>query len=418
MNYAESLAYLTKLGNEVLTMKFGLDTIGRLVREMGDVHQAFSSVLVAGTNGKGSVARQIASIAAAAGIRSGLYTSPHLIRINERIAVNGRDVPPEEFAASLTAVVEAIERTHPSIHPTFFETVTATAMEYFARQAIELAVLEIGMGGRLDSCNVVDPLVSVITPIGLDHQQYLGSTLTAIAREKAGILRSRVPAWSAEQLPEVRAALEEAAGTLDTRLNYVDRRDIEVLGEERGRYRFRMDGSVFRPGSSGICQVANGALAIRAAQELARQGLPIRKAHLQEGLAAAVTPGVLQEIQGDPPLLIDGVHNPQAAQNLAEFVDQHLPHPRALVFGIMADKDASTVLRTLLPLFERVFFTRIDSPRAELPETLRDRFCSRGEVVPEPLEAVRRAQADSAAVVVAGSFYLAGQLLEALENEG
>lgn len=411
MTYSDCLSYLQRLGNEVLTMKFGLDTIRKLCEQLGGVHRAFPAVVVAGTNGKGSTARFLAAAATAGGLRTGLFTSPHLVRVTERIHVDGAEIAPEEFAASFTAVVEKVSSGALPAHPTFFETLTATALLHFARVQVDLAVLEVGMGGRLDSTNVVDPVVSVLTPVGLDHQQYLGATIPLIAREKAGILRRGAPAWSAPQVPEAAAVLETVAGELGALLHFVTGREAVGIGEEDGRCSFSVDGISYRLATPGRFQVNNAVLAARAVQELEKVGLRVDPAAAAAGMGSVQVPGVLQVVEGTPRMYVDGAHNPDAASRLADFVSTWVGRPRHLVFGIMADKDVGGVLGLLAPLFDRVVLTRVRSPRAADPDLLRRRWCPRAEVIEDSLAALEHARQAAVAVVVAGSFYLAGEIL-------
>ena len=211
MNYRESLHYLRQLGDEVLTMKFGLSTMRSLLAALGDPHRSYPAVLIAGTNGKGSVARFLGSILRADGICCGLFTSPHLIRVEERFRVDGESIPESDFANCLTEVVRTVRTLELPCHPTHFETLTALGFLYFARKRVSIAILEIGMGGRLDSTNVADPILSILTSIGYDHQKYLGNSLGEISREKAGILRPATPAIVAPQIPEVQTRLLSAS---------------------------------------------------------------------------------------------------------------------------------------------------------------------------------------------------------------
>ncbi len=410
MTYEECLDYLKRLGNEVLTMKFGLDTIRSVLEGLGRPQDSFRSVLIAGTNGKGSVARFLAGITATAGIRTGLYTSPHLVRLTERINVDGREVDPVDFAECFTEVVETVRTLDLESHPTFFETVTATAFLLFTRQQIELAVLEIGMGGRLDSTNVVEPIVSVLTPIDWDHQQYLGDTLSKIAGEKAGIMRAGVPALSSGQNEEVTAALEERASALGSPLEIHDTTSVDRSAGPDGCFRFSDEGVDYGLRVAGRFQVDNALLALRVARELERQGFPIRRDHRAEGIGATEFKGVVQRFGEKPVVVIDGGHNPAAARALGRYLRRHTPSPRHLVFSMMRDKEIARVLSILQPLCDRIFLTRIDSPRAAALEDL-IRLCPAGIAVPNPRDAYGAAFAGAETVVVAGSFFLAGEIL-------
>ena len=410
MRYDESVSYLNRLGNEVLAMKLGLETIRAVLEEMGRPDRSFASVLVAGTNGKGSVARFLAAISAASGIRTGLFTSPHLIDPTERMRIDGKPVSRGGFARHLSLVVESVRRMQAPSPPTFFETLTATAFSLFAEKSVELAVLEIGMGGRLDSTNVVDPVLSVVTSVDMDHERYLGNTLEKIAREKAGIMRPERLTLSSPQKPEVCRTLAAAASEVGSRLEFVEPPDAEGIHPDGGRYSFLRENERYRLRAFGRFQVANAALALRAAEELARLGFPVTEEGRRRGIETSRIDGVLQFVRKTPPLLLDGGHNPAAADALAQFVEAHTPRPRGLVFGIMSDKDARGVLSRLEPCFERIYLTRIDSPRAASVEALRT-WCPRGMPVPDPLVALAEARSRPGTVVVAGSFYLVGHIL-------
>lgn len=417
MTYPECLAYLERLGNEVLTMKFGLESIRSLCIALGGIHRKFPSVLIAGTNGKGSTARFLAAAATGCGIRAGLYTSPHLVRVTERMQMDGIEISTEEFADCFGPVAAVARSAAVPCHPTFFEMVTATAFLFFARREVELAVLEVGMGGRLDSTNVVEPWVSVITPIGLDHQQYLGETLALIAGEKAGVLRPEKPAWSAAQREEAGSVLLERARKLNAQLRFLTGGEAEEVTQEDGLARFRLQGIPYRLTTPGACQVQNAVLATQALKELGKSGLDVDLSAAAGAMGEVRVPGVLQRMAGDPPVYLDGGHNLDAAQQLAEFVGSVLPRPRHLVFGIMSDKDWTGVLRRLQPCFDRIYLTRAPSVRAADPSIIQRTACPEGIVVEEPVAALKRARRAAGSVVVAGSFYLVGAILAAAEAQ-
>lgn len=415
MNYNQCLSYLDRLGNEVLTMKFGLDTIRTLLEGLGNPQRAYPCVLIAGTNGKGSVARFLNAMFSSSGIRNALYTSPHLVRMEERFGVNDRFIDPHWFAHCFSRVVETIERLNFPAHPTFFDTLTATAFLYFSQQEAEIAFLEVGMGGRLDSTNIADPILSIITPVGFDHQQFLGDTLELIAREKAGIMRSGRPVLWAPQRPEVRRVLLSEAATKHACALELDRGEIEELVSEEGKYRFDFHGLRCRPALYGRQQAENAALAVRAAELLGERGFSLTPAGMEKGLAEVEWPGRLQKVSDHPTVFLDGAHNLDAAENLVRFSEEHTEPPRSLVFGMMRDKDIGKVLAILKPCFERVYLTRVDSPRAATLDELQALFPD-GIAVAEPFEAYQRALASATTIVVAGSFYLVGKILQSLER--
>ena len=415
MDYSECLAYLRRLGDEVLTMRLGLKPFRALLGQLDHPHRRFPSVVVAGTNGKGSVTRFLGSIMSSCGLRTAVFTSPHVVRLEERFVVDGNPISRREFAACFSQVAEAIRQAELRFHPTYFETVTATAFQYFARRRVDLAILEVGMGGRLDSTNAVDPRLSVITRIGLDHQAQLGNTVEEIAVEKAGVLRPATPLLLSPQRKEVRRVLGERAAHVGAPVHDLDLPQLHPLEERQGRYSFSFRGTQYRLGMHGRHQVENAGVAIQASEILEGQGFDRNRTGVREGVEKAGSLGVLQKIEGRPPVYLDGGHNRDAAANLAAFLRAHTRPPRTLVFGIMRDKDIDVVLGILAPLFERIVFTSFKSARAAAPQRLTE-ACPRGLVVPDPVRALRRALEAGATTVVAGSFYLVGEILSAIEE--
>ncbi len=408
MDYDESLRYLDRLGNEVLGMRFGLETIRGLLRSIGDPQNTFPSVLVAGTNGKGSVASFLSNILSCAGFRTGLYLSPHVVRLEERFQVDGRLISPRDVAACLSQVAEMAAKN--GLQPTYFETLTGLAFLYFSQSAVDLAVLEVGMGGRLDSTNVVDPLLSIVTPIGIDHQQQLGSTIEKIAAEKAGIIHRSRPVLTARQVPEAYAVLRGRAEEAAAPFHELLQNEICVVNSETGRLSVAYHGVSATLRLLGNHQVENAALAIRAAELLAPHFV-VSRAAMAEGIARTQIPGRIQRISEKPLIFVDGGHNRQAAANLVKFVEVETPKPRALVFSMMRDKDIREVADMLRPAFDRVFIAEMQSPRAASIAQLVEAFPeanSAGSLA----EALEQAKASSpATIVVFGSFYLAGEVL-------
>lgn len=415
MDYSECLAYLRRLGDEVLTMRLGLEPFRGLLGQLDHPHRRFPSVVVAGTNGKGSVTRLLGSIMSSCGLKTAVFTSPHVMRLEERIVVDGKPISRQEFAACFSRVAETIRRAELRFHPTYFETVTATAFRYFARRRVELAILEVGMGGRLDSTNAVDPRLSVITPVGLDHQAQLGNTVEEIALEKAGVLRPATPVLLSPQRKEVRRVLGERAAHVGAVVHDLDLPALRPLEEQRGRYSFSFRGTNYRLGMHGKHQIENAGVAIQASEILERLGFARNGTGVREGVEKARSLGVLQKIEGRPAVYLDGGHNRDAVANLAAFLQAHTRPPRSLVFGIMRDKDIEVVLGLLAPLFERIVFTSFQSARAAAPQRLKE-VCPRGRAVPDPVLALRRVLEAGATTVVAGSFYLVGEILSAIEE--
>ncbi len=412
MNYLECTGYLDRLGNEVLTMKFGLETIRKLLDALGNPQSNYPSVLVAGTNGKGSVARFISSICSESGLKTGLFTSPHLVSVTERLTVNGEPISRDNFARQLTSVVERIGKLKLASHPTFFETITATALNFFSEQRVDIAVLEVGLGGRLDSTNAVEPILSILTEISYDHQQYLGNTLELIATEKAGILRAFRPALSLPQAAEVRRTLRTRALEIGSLLEELDPLQIKETGCVEGRYRFVYHGCEYQLGTWGQHQILNAALAVRTAEELQEFGFTIHPEAICHGIQRARVPGVLEKVSNDPQIFLDGGHNPRAVSNLVRFLEKHTFEPRKLVFAIMKDKMVKEVLTIAVKPFQEVFLTQVPSPRTATIKELQ-RICPRAEAISRPDEAYRKALSGAATTVVAGSFHLVGEILKA-----
>jgi dihydrofolate synthase/folylpolyglutamate synthase len=409
VNPSASPAYLDSLGHELRPgRKFDLDAIGALLHELGAPHRAFASVHVAGTNGKGSVAALVESAARAAGWRTGLFTSPHLQRLSERIRIAGRELEPAPMAAASERVRAVAERLlaqgrlpHP---PAFFEAVTAVGFAAFAAAGVELAVVEVGMGGRLDATNVLAPRLAVITPIGLDHEAFLGSTLAAIAGEKAGIIKPGQRAVvSSPQAAEARAVLRARAAGAGVDFLEIAPADAASAPATplRGRH-----------------QRENAAVAARVCALLGECGFPVPPEAVARGFAAVDWPGRLETLCADPEILLDGAHNPLAARALAAFLDERRAERPApvLIYGSMRDKAVAEICDLLLPRAAAVVFTAPRQPRALAPEALA-RVCAGfdrpREIAPDypaALAAARRlARAASAPILVAGSLYLVGE---------
>ncbi len=387
MSYQAAIDQLNAMTPELHTQpgaprrKFSLDEIGILLSALGNPHWRFPAVLIAGTNGKGSTASTLASILRESGLRTGLYTSPHLIRPNERIRVNGTDIPDEAFASLFFRVTEAGrklvgEQKLPQA-PSFFEVLTAMAFLYFAEDAVDIAVLEVGMGGRLDATNIVTPLVSVITDISLDHTEWLGSTIAAIAREKAGILRPKGTLVTLPQHPEANQVLGEVAVELDVRgVSAVPFMPPTDVGPD-ATYHVQALGAVVEVASPlhGEHQHRNVALAIAAAVELAfHHGVPVTPASIARGIRNTRWPGRL-EVLATPALgkkpaaewILDVAHNPAGAWALRAGLRSVLESGTTrsvLVFSCLRDKPVAEMAQILFPLFDEVIFAPIHSPRA------------------------------------------------------
>lgn len=408
---------------EFFGIKLGLESTRALLGALGDPQLRFPIVLVAGTNGKGSTSALLASILHHAGNRVGLYTSPHLESPRERVRIDGKAVAGGELGATLLDVVAHAERAL-GAPPTYFEAFTAAACVLFARHRVDIAVLEVGMGGRLDATNACEPLLSVLTPIGYDHQAYLGDSLTAIATEKAGILRAggAAVAWVAD--PESGAALDAAAETLGARLEHVDATTRAKVRERRGlesqtvAVATPLRRHLLTTALLGEHQATNVALAVRAAEALAeheRFGIDPRS--IAAGVAAARWPGRLEPVALEEGgiVLFDGAHNRDGAGVLERFLAGAVG-THDLLFGALADKDVEQMLPRLARAARRTTLTRVPSPRSEDPARLLGLAGGSATAIEDGAEALaaalRGARHAAAAVplVVCGSLYLVGAL--------
>jgi dihydrofolate synthase/folylpolyglutamate synthase len=442
MNYESAVRYLLSLGRELgaptqaTAAKFNLENITVLMERLGRPDRTYPIVHIAGTNGKGSTAAFLESILRAAGFRTGLNTSPHLERINERIRINGEEVSDQIFAETFTRVQEVIEELLAAgrleAHPTYFECVTALAFEVFARERVEFAVVEVGLGGRLDATNIVRPQVSVITRIDFDHENYLGHSLEEIAREKAGIVKAGVPVATAPQLPEVREVLrgkarELGATIVDTGEDFDLEREIAEAGCARARARARARGEAVRlaPGLPGRFQLENALNAVATARLLQARGYRITNQNIEQGIRSAEWPGRLERLQAGPDVYLDGAHNPGAARELAQFLEENFARRRVyLIFGAMRDKSVDEMTGILFPLASEVIFTQPGTPRAVSANQLADlagHHAARYTVIRDAEEALESALAKARsddAVFVTGSLYLVGQLRHAWKGRG
>ena len=469
MSYAEAVDRLYARGLELMTpadgaprRKFDLAPMRTLMCALGDPQQSFKPVLIAGTNGKGSTAATLGSIVATAGYRTGLYTSPHLIRVNERIQVSAPSHPTEYSSADAPASAgpahllpitdddfarlyfrvdniaeQLVSAAALSTPPSFFEMLTAMAFVYFAEQRVALAVLEVGLGGRLDATNIVDPLLSIVTDISLDHQIYLGDTLAEIAREKAGILRPHGTLVTLPQHPEVNQALGEIAATMPEMraVSATDmlptrgfREQTRSSSEAGGnRYSILAGGEVLAIASplGGEHQQRNLALALAAAFELRnRHGYNIEQSAIEEGIAATQWPARLEWVR--PDLLLDVAHNPAGMWTLRAYLaDLAEDRPRTLIFSCLRDKNVAEMSQILLPLFDaslpnrkhdHVLVTAIDSPRAAAVTDLLEAARALGvpaHAAPDAGTALSEAAAatpNGGYIVGTGSIYLVGEL--------
>ena len=406
---------------ESLGIKLGLERARAVLTALGEPQRRFPAVLIAGTNGKGSTSALLDSMARAAGHRTGLYTSPHLEEVEERLRIDGLSIASGRFGGLLAEIVKIAER-ETGVPPTYFEAVTLAAFQWFAEEEVQLAVVEVGLGGRLDATNLCDPVLPVITPIGFDHQEFLGDTLASIAREKAGILRRGKPAVAWIEEPEPAAAVRAAAGEIGADLRFASEEvaieRVEPLGWTGQRVRLTTPVRRYDLQLSllGQHQAKNLALAVRAAEIL-----ELGADAIAEGAASCRWPGRLEpiELPDGRRVLLDAAHNPAGAEVLAGFL-RRFGQPVDLLFGVLADKDYAEMLAQLAPCARGIVLTRPANPRAKDPAELVPLLGGREAIVePDPLRALDRALELGGEVLVAcGSIYLIGEIRRGLRGRG
>jgi len=450
MNYEQSVRALLALGRELgaprqparisatslssastvatSVQKFGLENITILAEHLGQPQRAMPCVHIAGTNGKGSTAAMLESILRVAGLRTGLYTSPHLERINERIRIDGENISDQDFADAWSGVHASIESLMAAggltAHPTFFECITAMAFLSFAASRVDFAIYEVGMGGRFDATNIVTPEVAVITPIDFDHENYLGHSIEEIAWEKAGIIKARSIVASASQRPEARAVITRRCTEMHASLVEADQSwRIEDLKVSNGHYKARAvsaqnpHGLDIAPALPGRFQIQNALTAATAARLLTERGFQISDEAIARGIATVRWPGRLERISERPDVYLDGTHNPAGARELLSFWGENFSNRRIfLVYGAMRDKAVDEIASLLFSRVETVVFTMPRQSRAisaSLLSEITGHFAKNSLVVPDPLEAVERAielAGRDDVIFATGSLYLVGDI--------
>jgi dihydrofolate synthase/folylpolyglutamate synthase len=447
--YASAVDALYALGHELgKPRKFDLQHMVTLAAALGNPQRRFPSVLVAGTNGKGSTSATLASIVQAAGYRTALYTSPHLLTVNERMRVDGEPISDPEFAEIYDRVDSAARKLVASGElpqpPSFFEMLTGMAFEYFASAGVEIAILEVGMGGRLDATNISDPCLSVITDVALDHQQYLGDTIAQIAAEKAGIIRQNGVLVTLPQHPEANDAIgriaveRNARGVSATkyvpnvtpgaaRFDNLRPAATQIAQFLRTRYFLEVMGEeiLIETPLVGRHQLRNTALAIAAAEELNNCGFTITAQNVADGVRDTYWPGRFQLIPGapgTPDYILDVAHNPAGAWALRSALSEHFEdRPLTFVFGAMRDKAVAEMAQILFPLADHVIATHADTPRAATADEIRELAGPTGaDILAEPTvaKAVERARAvtpKNGVVVITGSIYIVGEAFGILQ---
>jgi len=375
---------------DTLKINFGLERMQNILSALGDPHLKFKSIHVAGTNGKGSVCAMLASILQEAGYKVGLFTSPHLFSWCERIKVNGKDISNSDFGFRISDLRGRAKKFGIDLTP--FEEVTAIAFNYFADQGVDIAVVEVGMGGRLDATNVITPFVSVITNIDYDHTEYLGSTLSEIAFEKAGIIKHKVPVVTAEKKPAALSIIKKKCKENDARCWIVSKdTDLDVRSRLLGPH-----------------QRINEAIAVKAAQLL-----KVNKKVIKKGIQKTIWPGRCQIISKDPFIIVDGAHNAAGARALSDTVKElKISRPRTLILGIQAYKDINGILEEMVPLADIIIVTRSLHPQAANLEEIARRIDGKLVIlINSVVEAVAVARGFGHPVIIAGSLFVAAEVL-------
>ena len=433
MNFEESVKYLYGLGNEVLAMKLGLENIGKLLDALGAPQNNYLKVQIAGTNGKGSTVAFLEAICLQAGIKTGATVSPHLISVTERVRINGQEISETDFARQATIVREAsenlVKRGALETVPTFFEQVTAIALNAFAESRIELAILETGLGGRFDAMTAADAEIAAITPVDYDHQRILGETLTEIAAEKAAIIRKSKRVVLAPQKSEAQSVILERCRETGVKPVFVSK-DFLIkkvnpqAGESRIAVNFATENDVYHDmilGLAGRHQVVNALVAVNLAEILREFGFPIEKQNIWEGLEKARHKGRLEFYRG---ILFDGAHNAAGAKALREYLDEFVKQPVVMIFGAMRDKDLSEIAGILFSKAEKLIFTPVENFRSMtarefldfLPENFPTQNFFVAEDVAQALKIAREKRSKNDLICVTGSLYLVGEAQKLLRR--
>lgn len=428
MNYQETMLYLDGLGK--FGIRLGMERIEGLLRELGNPEQKIKTVHVTGTNGKGSVSSMIANILRAANLKVGKFTSPHLVKYNERIVIGGEDISDENFAALLTIVkraADSIVAKGVCEQPTQFEILTAAAFLHFALENVDYAVIEVGMGGLWDSTNVITPVVSVITNVSLDHTDRCGTTVERIAMQKAGIIKENVPVVTAAEGDDALGPIKAVAMFKQAKLYIYGRAfwgtevessmDGQTFTLHAGEY-YSSDYTIKLPGEH---QIANTSVAVVAAKLISKQDERINELALHLGVANTVWPGRMERIAQDPDVILDGAHNPAGAAALRKALDKYyVDQKRIFVLGMMGDKDMANVIKTLIRPLDMVYAVRADSgDRAAAAEELAVLIGPQAlamDSLADAYEAAVKEAGEDGVVCVCGSLYLVGSFKEMLSQ--
>ena len=425
MNFNESVKYLYNLGNEVLAMKLGLENIGKLLNALGNPQKNYLKVQVAGTNGKGSVCAFLEAICVSAGIKIGMTTSPHLISVTERIKINGQEISEKEFTRHANHIRKVSENLvkigELETVPTYFEQVTAIALNAFAEAKVKLAILETGLGGRFDATTAANAEIVAITPIDYDHQNILGNTLAEIASEKAAIIRQDMPVAVSNQQPEAFDVILQRCAKFGIAPNLAA--DVETFCENE-TVTFQTSKAVYEKvhlNLAGKHQIENAKAAILLA-EILQKKFKITNEHIIKGLQTAIHKGRLEFYKN---ILFDGAHNVSGAKALKNYLDEFTKQPITLIFGAMSDKDLSAIANILFPLADKLILTKPDNPRSmetsELLEFVPKNFDRENVIIAETaadsIRSAREISSKNHLILITGSLYLVGEARKVLNNE-
>ncbi|MEN8263642.1 MAG: folylpolyglutamate synthase/dihydrofolate synthase family protein [Nitrospirota bacterium] len=432
--YDTTVNYLYSLQKHGI--KLGLSNTVKLMEILGNPHESFHSAHIAGTNGKGSTATAIASILKESGFKVGLFTSPHLVSFTERIRINGKRISEDDVIDIASEVRRSISGK--DLNPTFFEFVTAMAFHYFAQNNVDWAVVETGMGGRLDATNVIHPEITLITNISIDHSEFLGSSISDITFEKAGIIKPGVPVITASDDPDVISQLSGIADNSGAE-THIYSRDFEGTLLEMDVNKITMDYSGYSTYKnltvpvSGHYQLYNICMAIRACEILRKNGVPVSDNSLRNGIRNLKLEGRLEKISDSPPIFLDGAHNPEASGSLADCVRELFPDKNIfLIAGIMGDKDVREILAPLLQIADSIILTKPEYDRSASPEKLRDlamdiinagptgtpSLIESTDSVVEAMDLAKSRCNEKTIILVTGSFYTIGETKEVLGSSG
>lgn len=420
VSYKEAVQYL--YGLQKYGIKFGLSRTSNLLKAFGNPHRRQRYIHIAGSNGKGSVAAMVETILMKSGLKVGFYSSPHLVRFTERFRINGQEIAPDKAAAIAGELIDVIKPGHP---PTFFEVATAMALIYFAREKVDISIMEVGMGGRLDATNVIRPVVSVITNISLEHQFFLGSHLMDIAKEKAGIIKRGVDLVTAATQPSVIRLFESICEEKKASFWRVGK-DVRYRsnGSSFNYYGLKRSFKGLELGLKGRFQNRNAALSLAVIEILERKGFEFSSREVVGGLKDTTWPGRMHIVSRDPLIILDGAHNPKAIKELANSIKSGFSYRRLiLVIGVMEDKDIGNIIRGILPIADYVIYTRPDYYRSASPERLLREASSntkQGEIVPvisEALEKAKEMVSPEDMILVCGSLFTVGEAMTYFDPE-